>query len=74
MPERVAVTVLPATTGRIGPSAPEVLGKAVTILRAFRPEDHVLTLAELVRRTSLHKATAHRLARELVANRLLDRV
>lgn len=51
-----------------------VLGKAVTILRAFRPEDNVLPLAELVRRTALHKATVHRLAGELVANRLLDRV
>ncbi|WP_027502139.1 IclR family transcriptional regulator [Rhodococcus sp. UNC363MFTsu5.1] len=51
-----------------------VLGKAVTILRAFRAEDQVLTLADLVRRTGLHKATVHRLAGELVANRLLDRV
>ena len=51
-----------------------VLGKAVTILRAFRPDDHVLPLAELVRRTALHKATVHRLASDLVANRLLDRV
>ncbi|MFZ2173136.1 MAG: IclR family transcriptional regulator [Rhodococcus sp. (in: high G+C Gram-positive bacteria)] len=51
-----------------------VLGKAVTILRAFRPDDHVLPLAELVRRTGLHKATVHRLAGELAANRLLDRV
>ncbi|MFG1783773.1 IclR family transcriptional regulator [Rhodococcus oryzae] len=51
-----------------------VLGKAVTILRAFRPDDHALALAELVRRTGLHKATVHRLSGELVANRLLDRV
>ncbi|WP_028655881.1 IclR family transcriptional regulator [Nocardioides sp. J54] len=51
-----------------------VLGKAVTILRAFRIEDQALSLAELVRRTGLHKATTHRLAGELVANRLLDRV
>ena len=51
-----------------------VLGKAVTILRSFRPEDQALPLAELVRRTELHKATVHRLAGELVANRLLDRV
>ena len=50
-----------------------VLGKAVTILRAFRVEDTALPLAELVRRTGLHKATVHRLAGELVANRLLDR-
>ena len=34
----------------------------------------MLSLAELVRRTGLHKATVHRLAKELVANRLLDRV
>ena len=51
-----------------------VLGKAVTILRAFNPDDSVLPLAEIVRRTALHKATAHRLARELVELRLLDRV
>ncbi|MFC9789451.1 IclR family transcriptional regulator [Rhodococcus sp. NPDC127528] len=51
-----------------------VLGKAVTILRAFRAEDQVLALADLVRRTGLHKATVHRLAGDLVANRLLDRV
>ncbi|MQW74304.1 helix-turn-helix domain-containing protein [Nocardioides sp. dk4132] len=51
-----------------------VLGKAVTILRAFAVDDQVLSLAELVRRTGLHKATVHRLAGDLVANRLLDRV
>lgn len=51
-----------------------VLGKAVTILRAFTVDDQVLPLAELVRRTGLHKATTHRLAGELVANRLLDKV
>ncbi len=50
-----------------------VLGKAVALLRAFRPDDHVLPLAELVRRTGLHKATAHRLCGALVENRLLDR-
>ena len=50
-----------------------VLGKAVTILHAFTVDDHVLRLAELVRRTGLHKATVHRLAGDLVANRLLDR-
>ncbi len=51
-----------------------VLGKAVAILRAFRVEDQAVSLAELVRRTGLHKATVHRLCSELVANRLLDRV
>ncbi|MFC4374270.1 IclR family transcriptional regulator [Nocardia halotolerans] len=50
-----------------------VLGKSVTILRAFRADDQTLPLAELVRRTGLHKATVHRLARDLARNRLLDR-
>ena len=34
----------------------------------------MLPLAVLVQRTGLHKATVHRLANELVANRLLDRI
>ncbi|MGB3303141.1 IclR family transcriptional regulator [Gordonia sp. (in: high G+C Gram-positive bacteria)] len=50
-----------------------VVGKVVTILRAFTVDDAELTLAELVRRTGLHKATLHRLAGELVGVRLLDR-
>jgi len=51
-----------------------VLGKAVTILRAFTADDQTVPLAELVRRTGLHKATVYRLARDLAANQLLDRV
>ncbi len=51
-----------------------VLGKAVAILRAFRPDEGAVGLAELVRRTGLHKATVHRLAGALVEQRLLDRV
>lgn len=55
-------------------AAPDtVIGKVVLILHAFEVDDHELTLAELVRRTGLHKATVHRLARELVDARLLDR-
>ncbi|EGD55972.1 IclR family transcriptional regulator [Gordonia neofelifaecis] len=50
-----------------------VVGKVVTILRAFTVDDSDLPLAELVRRTGLHKATVHRLAGELVGVRLLDR-
>lgn len=50
-----------------------VIGKVVLILRAFSVEDTELSLAELVRRTGLHKATAHRLCGELVTARLLDR-
>ncbi|MFF8772471.1 IclR family transcriptional regulator [Kitasatospora sp. NPDC015120] len=56
------------------PALHTVLGKAVAILRAFRPEDRAVPLAALVRRTGLHKATVHRLSEALVANRLLDRV
>jgi DNA-binding IclR family transcriptional regulator len=51
-----------------------VLGKAVALLRAFTPDDHVLTLAELCRRTGLPKGTAHRVAADLVGHQLLDRV
>jgi len=50
-----------------------VLGKAVAVLRAFSPDDTVLSLAELVRRTGLPKATVHRVAASLVDHRLLDR-
>ncbi|GAB3196745.1 IclR family transcriptional regulator [Nocardioides hungaricus] len=58
----------------MGADLDTVLGKAVTILRSFRADEQTLALAELVRRTGLHKATVHRLAGELVANQLLDRV
>ncbi len=51
-----------------------VLGRGVALLRAFTGDDHVLPLAELTRRTSLPKATVHRLAAELVSLDLLDRV
>ncbi|MGW0038884.1 IclR family transcriptional regulator [Gordonia sp. NPDC003376] len=50
-----------------------VLGKAVAVLRAFRVEDRVLPLAELVRRTGLSKPTVHRIAGDLVTYRLLDK-
>ncbi|WP_432013604.1 IclR family transcriptional regulator [Streptomyces cucumeris] len=48
-----------------------VLGRSMRILRSFGPEDHGVGLSELTRRTGLPKATVHRLARELVAARLL---
>jgi DNA-binding IclR family transcriptional regulator len=51
-----------------------VLGKAITILRCFMADDQAVSLAELVRRTGLHKATVYRLAGELVENQLMDRV
>lgn len=55
------------------PVQPSALGKAVSVLRAFTIEDSTVSLAELVARTGLHKATVHRIAGELVDLRLLDR-
>ncbi|GAB3087948.1 IclR family transcriptional regulator [Nocardioides zeae] len=55
------------------PHLDTVLGKAVALLRAFHVDDTALSLAELVRRTGLPKATAHRVAGDLVEHRLLDR-
>lgn len=54
-------------------STDTVIGKVTEILRSFGPDDAELTLAELVRRTGLHKATVWRLARDLVGAGLLDR-
>jgi DNA-binding IclR family transcriptional regulator len=51
-----------------------VLGKVLTVLHAFRADDDELSLAELGRRTGLAKGTLHRVAADLVAARLLDRV
>jgi DNA-binding IclR family transcriptional regulator len=42
-----------------------MLGRAFTLLTAFRPGDGELTLAELARRTGIAKPTAHRLLGEL---------
>jgi DNA-binding IclR family transcriptional regulator len=61
------------TPGEDGADLDTVLGKAVAILQAFTVDDQVLSLAELVRRTGLAKATVHRVAGDLVGNRLLDR-
>jgi DNA-binding IclR family transcriptional regulator len=50
-----------------------VLGKAQLIIEAFTAEDASLSLAGLVRRTGVAKATVHRLAQELVEWGLLER-
>jgi DNA-binding IclR family transcriptional regulator len=50
-----------------------VLGKARLIIEAFTAEDAELSLAELVRRTGVAKATVHRLAQELIVWGLLER-
>ncbi len=48
-----------------------VLGRAVAVMRCFGEDDGRLTLAEIAARSGLARSTAHRLAAELVALRLL---
>jgi DNA-binding IclR family transcriptional regulator len=50
-----------------------VLGKARLILEAFTAEDDTLSLAELVRRSGVAKASVHRLAQELLEWGVLER-
>ena len=65
-------------TRRSTPIPPEspasVIGRASVILGAFTAATPTLSLAALVRHTGLPKTTVHRLARELVAERLLDTI
>ncbi|MGC5567349.1 IclR family transcriptional regulator [Streptomyces sp. FR-108] len=51
-----------------------VLSKALAVLQAFTVEDTTLDFTELRRRTGFAKSTLHRVLRDLVAARLLDRV
>ncbi|GII96902.1 IclR family transcriptional regulator [Sinosporangium siamense] len=50
-----------------------VLGKARLIIEAFTAEDDSLSLAEIVRRSGVAKASVHRLAQELLGWGLLER-
>ena len=50
-----------------------VLGRALTLLTAFRPGEDELSLALLCRRTGLPKATAHRLLAELADWEVVER-
>ncbi|MDJ0429014.1 helix-turn-helix domain-containing protein, partial [Rhodococcus fascians] len=43
------------------------------VLHAFTIDDSTLSLAELVRRTSIPKGTLHRVLSDMVAVRMLDR-
>ncbi|MGD9988903.1 IclR family transcriptional regulator [Pseudonocardia sp.] len=56
------------------PDAPNsVLGRALTVLTAFGLGDDELSLAELVRRTGIAKATVHRLVTELAQWGVVER-
>ncbi|MFI0816344.1 IclR family transcriptional regulator [Streptomyces sp. NPDC021098] len=69
------MTVVPLD--HAAPQSPDsmnsVLGKVRPILEAFTADDSTLSLADLVRRTGVAKATVHRLAQELVVWGLLER-
>jgi DNA-binding IclR family transcriptional regulator len=69
----IAGVAAPAAGDPAEPDRNTVLGKVLTVLQAFRPDDDELSLAELGRRTGLAKGTLHRVAADLVAARLLDR-
>lgn len=55
-----------------GATPASVLGRAVALVRAFDEDHPVLGVSELARRTGLPKSTVHRLAHELVDERVLD--
>ncbi|WP_416957111.1 IclR family transcriptional regulator domain-containing protein [Streptomyces sp. Agncl-13] len=64
----------PVTGASASPdSMNSVLGKVRPILEAFTVDDESLSLADLVRRTGVAKATVHRLCQELVVWGLLER-
>lgn len=50
-----------------------MVARVATLLRAFDQEHDSLTVSELAERTGLPIGTTHRIANELVAERLLDR-
>ena len=50
-----------------------VLSRAIGIIEVFSPDEPVLPVSEIARRTGLHVATASRLIAELVGHGLLER-
>jgi DNA-binding IclR family transcriptional regulator len=54
-------------------SGESVLSRAVRIFEAFSPDETVLSVSEIARRSGLHLATASRLIAELTAHGLLAR-
>lgn len=52
---------------------PTMIGRVDAILRAFKPDDRELRIADLAARTGLAKSTVSRIVQELVEYRYLDR-
>ena len=74
VPSGVAFALDRRSTERNADVPPKsVLGRALTLLTAFRPGDAELTLAELARRTGLPKPTAHRMLAELAEWNVVER-
>jgi DNA-binding IclR family transcriptional regulator len=67
------MTVAPLSPHPAPTPVNSVLGKAQLIIEAFTAADDTLSLADLVRRTGVAKATVHRLAQELVDWGVLER-
>lgn len=55
------------------PDPNTVIGRSVGLMEAFRPDDGVLTLAEIHARTQMPKPTAYRLLNQLVGWGFLER-
>jgi DNA-binding IclR family transcriptional regulator len=76
--QRAAATALDdgtkARAGATRQTPPKaVLDRALVIIEAFRPDDDLLSLAQLVSRSGLAKSTAYRLADSLCTHGLLER-
>jgi DNA-binding IclR family transcriptional regulator len=67
------VMPIPPKTPADADAMNSVLGKARLIIEAFTAEDDALSLAELVRRSGVAKASVHRLAQELLDWGVLER-
>jgi IclR family transcriptional regulator, pca regulon regulatory protein len=61
--------MMPSTTDD---AAVRSVRRALAVLRAFGPEDQSLPLGEIARRAGLDKATARRLLRTLIGERLIE--
>ncbi len=67
-------TGAPAVSSKKDPYAVESILRACDVLRAFRMENEELRLREVIERTGLHKATAYRTLRTLIAGGLIERI
>lgn len=72
MPRKAQVA--PATEERFAPGGAAAVDRALSLLAAFRPTDHALTLAEISRRAGLYKSTGQRLLASLEYASFVERL